>query len=181
MRNLVLILMLGLCSCRHIYGLKRVRTYSQKEIEAWNTRHGIKGNAALDSTYKQSLSENFDDRSLRKDLQQPLQYWLFDNGKLVSNMVNCDATGFPNLKWPIEENYNGGKIHAHVPDTGFYRKFLQVQRVNPEEHWRIMVIDHTRFMGRQSKRFLRSCRAFLTTHPEYKPYYNNMDNTFSGE
>lgn len=176
---LLAMLILSMASCIKIYGLKRVRSYTPAQIEKWNTAHGIAANAVLDHDYNHILAENISDKGLMKDMRQPLQYWIFDDGKLASNMVNCDATGFPNLKWPIEENYAGKNINARNMGSDFYSKFMLAQKIDPGNNTHIMVINYSRFMGRQNKRFLKECKAFIVAHPEFRAYYNNMDNTFS--
>lgn len=178
-KSLLAMFLLSMASCMKIYGLKPVRAYSPAQIEQWNKANGIAGNAVFKHDYKLRLAETIGDKGLRKDLQQPLQYWIFDSGKLVSNMVNCDATGFPNLKWPIEEYFRDKVVNARGTGPEFYNNFLHVQQIEPGTNERIIAISYSRFMGRQNKRLLKSCSIFLAAHPEFHPYYNNMDNTFS--
>ncbi|MBX2905807.1 MAG: hypothetical protein KF744_07210 [Taibaiella sp.] len=175
---LLAMITLSMASCMKIYGLKRVRAYTPAQIEQWNTVHGISGNAVFNHDYKQRLAENISDKGLKKDLRQPLQYWIFDNGELISNMVNCDAGGFPNLKWPIEKNFVGKTINAKNTGPDFYTRLLRAQKIDPGNNTHIMVVNYSRFMGRQNKRFLKECKAFIVAHPKYRAYYNNMDNTF---
>lgn len=178
MRNLLILLLFGLSSCIRIYGLKRVRVYSEADIQRWSKTHNIGTANVHGAGYIRRTKDNIADKGLRKDLQQPLQYWIFDSGKLVSNMVNCDAKGSPNLKWPIEENFKKNEVFARGTGPDFYANFLRVQQIVPGSNTRIIAISYSRFMGRQNKRFLKQCNAFLMAHPEYSAYYNNMDNLF---
>jgi hypothetical protein len=147
MRNLLILLLFGLSSCIKIYGLKRVRAYSEADIQRWSMTHNISTANVHGAGYIRRTKDNIADKGLRKDLQQPLQYWIFDSGKLVSNMVNCDATGFPNLKWPIEENFRNKIVNARNAGPEFYPKFTHVQNINPGNNTRIIVINYARLMG----------------------------------
>ncbi|HWV73008.1 MAG TPA: hypothetical protein VN040_14905 [Pseudosphingobacterium sp.] len=65
-----------------------------------------KDNYYLDTSYLTYIRSAFrDDSALVKNLSQPMQAMYFEDNRLVSYHINCNAGGFPNLKWNRDNNF----------------------------------------------------------------------------
>lgn len=171
--------LVSLSACARIYGIKKEVNYTPAiEIMRLNAKHRIVSTSIFDSVYRQDVKTQINTKSLRKDMLQPLQFWIFDSGHLVASKVNCDATGFPNLRWHIEQTYTDRKVYAKVEEALFYHKFMSIHKIDEQEYSKVMIINYSYFMGRQNRRFLSGCKRFLKQHKDIHPVYNNLDNSF---
>jgi hypothetical protein len=161
-----------------MYGIKQPRRLSKEDIQARDQRHSIEEGYGLDTNYVQRLKTTINNASLRKDMRQPLQYWIFYSGTLLANKVNCDAEGFPNLKWSIEAEFRNRKVYCSYTDNNLAEKFSNLLPVPLSDGDTTMIICYTYFMGRQNKRFLKQCNHFLEKHKSIRPIFLNMDNTY---
>ena len=189
----------GLSSCNPImlglYGMKKPKTLSESSIQHYCEKYNISSNEnfELDTAYISFVSslDTNKYRVQKKNHSQPLQALYYDKtGKLISFQNNCYAGGFPNLKW----NRNG--IMATFPpgqqapiDSIFsldlqlkYLKILdQTKDYSFNNSDYIVIVYWSRFMGRQSKRFIHFVQenSKLGKGENVKILYVNTDNVFA--
>ena len=129
-----------------------------------------------DSAFLQRITTYTSDTNFKHDLKQPLQLWIFEDGRLVANTVNCYATGFPNLKWQLTELYQK-QIRSTIfangapPDKAVFEKLFGV--AIPAQG-KAAIIVSSQFMGRQNKRFLKAVAA-LKQQVGFDCFTINMD------
>ncbi len=177
-----------------IYGIKKPKRTDDEEIIRCASKFGIpiQDVFVMDTSYVSWL-HSFDGEKHHEEIKnhfQPLQELCFDkNGNLVSYQINCYAGGFPNLKW----NRNGimdtfpPKPRAPV-DTllslnrqlSFITPLQPHKKVENDSAEYYVFIYWNRFMGRQSKRFVRitTGNLKLAKKKRIKVYYVNTDNLY---
>lgn len=119
------------------------------------------------------------DTLFHHDLKQPLQLWIFEDGRLIANTVNCYASGFPNLKWRLPEMYQRRIINTSFkdgtpPDKAVFEKIFGI---GISAHGKVAIIVSSQFMGRQNKRFLKTVAA-LKQQVGFDGYVFGTDNFF---
>lgn len=120
---------------------------------------------------------------------QPLQTMYFDKkGNCITYFVNCNAPGFPNIKWNYKgalNNFPAGQ--QTVIDTSFNISALYNTFSNkPTEVYDYSQVDYTilmfwsDYLGRQTKRFLDAFNDNIKKGNQYKIniIYINTDNLF---
>jgi len=196
---LISIVLLFLTSCTNIftaiYGIKQPKAKSINEIQKKAEKYKIPldQNYILDTsflTFINKLAKT--EKKLANDHLQPLQALYFNkSGQLVSYHINCYAGGFPNLNW--ERN---GLLETFVPKSQTaldsllnFEKQLQYIRTIEDKSVGLdnfsaadnnVVIYWSIFMGRQSKRLIRSIQdnCGLATDKKVKIIFVNNDNIF---
>lgn len=166
-------------SCKAIYGIRQPNASVSVQLLP----------AALQSCPCALLGKDFKtavrrhtaeaDAVFRHDLMQPLQLWLFEDGVLVANTVNCYAGGFPNLRWQLQELYQHRYLRTcfsgnHLPDKAV---FEEIFGVNLLTQGRVAIIVYSQFMGRQHKRFLEEV-AELKAQVGFECWMFGMDGVF---
>lgn len=120
-----------------------------------------------------------------KNNYQPLQYKVFNRqGKLISQVVNCDAGGFPNLKWDwmfnqfpptvIENKF--GDLLALEEYSSYFTPLPHYKRTDSSKY--TVVVVWSDWMGRQNKRFLQKVKDIRSANQkvEVDYLYVNFDN-----
>jgi hypothetical protein len=102
-----------------IYGIRNIDQLNTDTIlNAINKNETLRNheNYFVDSTYLKGVySKLSDDTNYAVHLYQPIQAMYFDTmGQLVSYHINCNAGGFPNLKW---NRHNAFNIYPPVTQT----------------------------------------------------------------
>ncbi len=86
-------------------------TANRAKIAAFARKIPIKAYYYLQKDkYLDFIKENIADTNMVQKFCQPLQVLSFKNGILRSMSVNCNARGFPNLKWRFQTDSLGGFI-----------------------------------------------------------------------
>jgi hypothetical protein len=148
----------------------------------------------LDTAYKTFIRKiSGQNKTLAKNHLQPLQLLYFNkSGELISYFINCNAGGFPNLKW----NRNGmldsfPPASQTTPDALFsfhdLLKFIKTpdgKKPNPKEFSHATyktVVFWSVFMGRQSKRLIHQAEENykLTNDKSAKLIFVNTDDLFT--
>ncbi|MFT4061330.1 MAG: hypothetical protein QM642_03125 [Edaphocola sp.] len=130
------------------------------------------------------------------DLGQPLQLFVFDKeGTLVNYYTNCYGTGFPNLSWNRQGEFDVfppkqarmlpfGNKPISFPDIR--RTFAAVAtngNMASSPDYSIVIFCNI-FMGRQSRRFVNSVQKSLSHKKSsctVNVYYVNNDNLYCRE
>lgn len=175
--SLLILFMTLLSSCSTVisslYGIKPCETRSIDEIEKYAQKYDIplKNLYLLDTSYI-SFINNIDSAHwlLAKNHFQPLQALYFNNsGELVSFYNNCNAGGFPNLKWN-----RAGSLETFVPKTqiecdsilNFEKQLQYLMSIKggklalsnySSANYNVVVYWNISF-GRQSKRFIKQIK-----------------------
>lgn len=149
----------------------------------------------LDTSYNQfvkSLGLPIDEGPA-KDHTQPLQALYYNStNELVSFYNNCYAGGFPNLKWDRNGNMFTFPPQQQVPlDTllplqtqlRFIKPISQTKQLDLSQHDYVVLVFWNRFMGRQSKRLIRSVQHNCDRYRggSVKIVYVNNDNLFAND
>jgi hypothetical protein len=194
-----ILLLFGLTSCSAIftglYGMKKTRAIDEATIISMEKKFNIPGadGFELDTTYLSYLS-SLEKRKYQEQIKnhyQPLQALYYDqSGNLKSFQINCFAGGFPNLNWErneIMKTFPPGQqagIDSIVPlktQLKYLKPLSQTQKFSVEDYDYIVVVYWSRFMGRQSERFIRFIQnnRALEKEKKVKIIYANTDNLFA--
>lgn len=190
-----LLLLSVLVSCEALlmstYGFKKSRIYSSVEIEAEEQKFDIPQEASyrLDTIYLHFIEKEIKDKKVQGYHYQPLQVFYFDKkDSLVSYYVNCNAGGFPNLKWNFLDKEKKKSL-AHFPPSSqtpiktplTYTKLLSVLKKTKhtqkhrETDYKVIIFWNV-MMGRQNRRLIRTIKKNVALHPnEVSVYYVNND------
>lgn len=159
-----------------IYGIKKEHHLTLSQLKSLDDQLGISSSSVLDTTSAKSINGYSVTSDLKKDLKQPLQFWVIANKEVIANKVNCYAGGFPNLKWHLQSCYANRIVYSGI------RKGTQTPQI--AAHFGVasdttIVVAYSYFMGRQNKRFINECKRFMATQPSFRSVFVNMDNTYT--
>jgi hypothetical protein len=127
----------------------------------------------------------------KKNHSQPLQALYYDKtGKLMSFQNNCYAGGFPNLNWNRNGILTTFPPGQQAPIDSIFSLDLQLKYLKLLDHTEkfsfdnsdyIVIVYWNRFMGRQSKRFIRFVQenSKIAKGENVKILYANTDNVFA--
>lgn len=198
---LLILLMSGLTSCSAVilglYGVKNPKFVQDKTIIQTARKYNIPSsdNYKLETGYLSYLF-SLDTVQYKEEIKnhyQPLQALYYDStGQVKSFQVNCYTGGFPNLKWNRNDIMNIFPPKQQAPidnvlplDT--HLKFLvpldRTKEIDPDNFEYLIIVHWNKFMGRQSKRFIRLIQENrkLAGDRKVKILYVNSDNLFSIE
>jgi len=196
---LTLTCLFGLTGCTSIvtglYGLKEIRAVDEKTIAHFSKKYNIPPTDSyeLDTAYFTFLSslDTTGHKTQIKNHFQPLQALYYNiDGHLESFQVNCYAGGFPNLLWdrnnimatfPPEQQAPLDSIVSLETQIKYLRPLPQAERFSADAYDYIVIVYWSRFMGRQSKRLIRTVQnnSKLATGKKVKIIYANTDNVFA--
>jgi hypothetical protein len=126
-----------------------------------------------------------------KQLHQPLQVMYFDEeGRLLSQHLNCHAVSFPDLRWnrhhsflqfPPPGNSSADRILTLPLLQQMLRPLFCADTGHSKGSRYHVVLFWNKFMGRQSKRLVRLVQRNAAFHADNKIaiYYVNNDNYHS--
>lgn len=153
-----------------LYGIKRPQPISSEKDISKSSRILVDTVLVVDTNYLARLKALNLPKDIRHHCYQPLQVWLFEDGKPVFGEVNCVVSGFPNLKWTIDTHsekpspvlLDGKPEYLPLSNTLWERKV-------PQTRHREAIIVWCNYMGRQNRRFLKSVDKALdsTWHRNY--------------
>lgn len=175
--------------------MKKIKELSETEIVKYDSNYSIPENDAyeLDSNYVDFLFslDSIKYENKQKNHFQPLQALYYDNsGQLVSFHVNCDAGGFPNLKWNRFGAFDTFLLKHQAPVDSIlslrkHLDFLTPIHQSTSTDWSafddVVIVHWIRFMGRQGKRLIEIVQknVGLDTHLNSRVIYVNNDNIFN--
>lgn len=166
--------LLSLTGCTIFYGFKQPKARSNEAIQQFAARYKIpSGKSFLLDTSFLTFARNIDttQKEIINNHLQPLQALYFDkSGRLVSYHINCNAVGFPNLKWNKDGLFDTfpPKKRAPVDSLLTFKELLQFVRtfdnkaVDPSGYAKAdynVVVFWSVFTGRQSKRFIELIKS----------------------
>ncbi|MGI4869985.1 MAG: hypothetical protein ACRYFX_02270 [Janthinobacterium lividum] len=140
--------------------------------------------AVLDTSYRQFLASTLRP-TVKKNHYQPLQAAYYDHtGQLRVFYVNCYAGGFPNLQWNQAGGLNQFLPAPQAPaDSALalpaYLRYLRspagLSLSATDTASYTVVVQWSRLMGRQSRRFIEAIRrnATLAGQPVRLLFVNN--------
>lgn len=198
---ITLTLVFGLTGCSSIftglYGIKKIKTVEEKTIVRYAKKYDVPSGDSyeLDTSYFSYLHslDTTKYKSQIKNHSQPLQALYYDkSGYLKSFQVNCYAGGFPNLKWnrneimatfPPKQQASVDSIVPLETQMKYLNPPSQTAKLSIDNYDYIVIVYWNRFMGRQSKRLIRSVQdnSKLETDKKVKVIYANTDNVFAGQ
>lgn len=175
------------------YGINKLKTVDDSEIEKYCLKYQIplQNCFVLDPEYVNYI--NSINKTVYTEVNffyQPLQLMYFDKSeKLISYFVNCNAGGWPNLKWnrnhnfeqfPPFSNYNPeiiklSDITNYIKPLNKDFNFFKNYKNNSDF---VVIIFWNRFMGRQTKKFLKiiNSNLNLNKNTNITVFYVNNDN-----
>jgi hypothetical protein len=175
-----------------LYGMRGLRPVSATELPKLAARYGIPPGQAcvLDTSYRQQLVYLLSrDAEAGKNHYQFLQASYYDRaGQLKPYYINCYAGGFPNLNWNGEGGFRQFPPAPQAPaDTLLplpaYLRYLRQPDGQPlpaaAAAGYTVVVQWSRFMGRQSRRFIRQVQQNAALAPPDQPVrllFANNDN-----
>lgn len=177
-----------------IYGIKIPRQIDDKEIIQYSRKFKIPTADIykLDTSYSTFLLSH--DRTVYEDQManhiQPLQVLYFDtNGNLLSYHIDCNAGGFPNLKWNRNQAFSTFPPKTQAPADSFLPFEKQMNFLIPLEQTLafskagldyVAIVYWSRFMGRQSRRLIHIVQenSKLANPGKLRIIYVNNDNFF---
>lgn len=196
---LAITLVLASCSTmvKGLYSMHTPKPMDDQSIAYYAVKYNIPSadSYAIDTAYSAFLLAL--DTALYKaqthNHLQPLQALYYDKtGNLLSFQINCNAGGFPNLKWDSHETFSTFPPKQQTPPDrvlplstliSHLRPLAQSQRFSTENFDYVVVVYWCRFMGRQSKRLVHFVQenSKLATDKKVKILYVNADNIFVGQ
>jgi len=111
--GMIAISLLSFSSCnkfiKSVYGINEVGSISISFLDSFITHDVVFSqydNYYLNSSYYSLISDSIQDEKYFNYALQPMQAMYFNKEDvLVSYHVNCNAGGFPNLKWNRDDNF----------------------------------------------------------------------------
>lgn len=193
-------LIFGLSSCNSmftcLYGIKKNRTIDEQTIARYSKKYNIPtaDSYELDGVYFSNLIslDTVKYKSQIKNHCQPLQALYYDSlGYLKSFQLNCYAGGFPNFKWtrngimttfPPKPQAPVDSLVSLETQLKYLKPLSQTAKLSISRYDYIVIVYWSRFMGRQSRRLVRSVQenAKLGKDKNLKILYANTDNFFAG-
>ncbi|MBS1652294.1 MAG: hypothetical protein JSU07_09820 [Bacteroidetes bacterium] len=193
------VLLCGLTSCSFIFtkifGIKNIKAVNKKTIIHYSKKYHIPINDSyeLDTSYF-SFLQSIDTAKFKSEIKnhyQPLQALYYNKTEtLISFHINCNAGGFPNLKW----NRNGimtsfppkqqTKVDTIIPLKTQLKHLTPVftsKKNLPDSVDYLVIVYWSRFMGRQSKKLIQQVQKNCQIEPikKIKILYANNDNVFA--
>jgi hypothetical protein len=179
-----------------LYGIKNVKSMDDKTVLTYGNKFNIPQDKSylLDSTYIQFVKK-LDTSKYSSEINnhlQPLQALYFDeNSKLISYHINCYAGGFPNLEWNRNQVMDVFPPLQQAPvdslvSLALIRDCIHIvvgnDRIDPTKYNNTIVVFWSRFMGRQTERFIQTVQQNITLSNggNVKVIYVNTDNLFLG-
>ncbi|MFN8278879.1 MAG: hypothetical protein U0V49_01200 [Saprospiraceae bacterium] len=194
-----MILLLTLTSCSSlltgVYGIHKVHTTNDLTILENSNKYKIpiEDSYVLDSSYITFL-RSLDSSRYQEQIKnhyQPLQALYYDqSGQLCSFQINCYAGGIPNLRWKRDNIMSvfppaiQAPIDSILPlvrHLQYLRPLDNKTKISAGQYDTTIIVYWSLFMGRQSKRLIRTVREnskFAITK-NIKIIYVNNDNFFA--
>lgn len=195
----ILTLLLSLISCSPVimktYGMKNIKSIPNQKIVEFSEKYNIPlaDSYKLDTSYISFISA-FDTLKYKEQIKnhlQPLQALYYDkSGQLQSFQINCYTGGFPNLNWDRNEIMTTFPPQEQAPvdsilPLDLHLKYIQQlpesKVISTDGYDYIVIVQWSRFMGRQSKRLIEAVQenAKLAENQKVKIIYVNTDEVFA--
>lgn len=196
---IIITITIGLTSCSSIisgiYGIKKIKTVDKYSIHKYAQKFNIPiaDCYELDSSYSSFLS-SLDTTRYKDQIKnhfQPLQVLYYNKmGQLQSFHINCYASGFPNLQWSLNAQFNNfpPKLQAPLDDIlplDTHLKYIindsTKNDLKTDSLDFLVMVYWNKFMGRQSKRLIQFVQENKKTavNKKVKIIYINNDNLFA--
>ncbi len=175
--------------------MKKMKVLSNDQILKQGSKYNIpeKDSYELDSTYVDYIFslDSVKNKIESKNHFQPLQALYYDQtGQLKSFHINCNAGGFPNLKWNRFGTFDEFIPKQQTPLDSILPLEKHLEFIIPlnnnsidkiDEYDYIVIVHWSRFMGRQSKRLIKIVQDNIAQNKNYraKVIYVNNDNIFA--
>jgi len=175
-----LLLFLSFTGC--FYGLKTPKKLDNLAMQKAANGFKIDSFICFEDSLYHNFWANITDTQVYKNHYQPLQIFYYKNDSLISYHINCFAGGFPNLNWNKDNKLAIFPPATQAPIDTFlnlttHLSFANIENKNTTQY--TIFIYWNRFMGRQTKVFLKSFRKNLSLNRELmRLYFINNDNWF---
>ena len=178
-----------------IYGIKTPKEINTKKIERISKRFDLPQADVfeLDTVFYSFLTSH-DTAAFKTQIKnhiQPLQALYFNQtGQILSYQINCYAGGFPNITWERDSIFSVFPPRQQAPiDTlvsvstqiEYLKPLTQSEKINPDNYNYIVFVYWSKFMGRQSRRFLKLVKKnsrLISENEKIRVVYINNDNFF---
>jgi len=178
-----------------MYGIKKPKAIDNNTILHYANRYNIPEEDcyALDTGYISYLfkMDTILSKQQIKNHYQPLQVLYYKNrGDLESFHVNCYTSGFPNLQWNRDGIFDTFPPGMQTPPDSILalKSLLKLLQPLPQtksfmvnQYNYVVVVYWSRYMGRQSKRLIKTVQEnkLLARELKVKVLYVNNDNLFA--
>jgi len=177
MKKIILysLIIITVSSCSFIYGIHYQKNLDYNEIEEFIVRNDLSEyqNLFIKENYYECINKLDLPGEEKRYLLQPLQVFYFDSSKqLLSYHVNCNAGGFPNLKWDREKHFDQfppvsqTKLSKNITADlilGLSNSLSSVDLTIDEGNFYVIVYWNL-FLERQSKRLIDIVLKNIETH-----------------
>lgn len=177
-----------------IYGIKTPKEINENKIERISKRFDLPRADVfeLDTAFYSFLTSH-DTVAFKLQIKnhiQPLQALYFNQtGQLISYQINCYAGGFPNITWERDSIFSVFPPRQQAPiDTlvsvstqiEYLNPLTHSEKINPDNYDYLVFVYWSKFMGRQSRRFLKLVKnnRLLSENEKIRVVYINNDNFF---
>ena len=179
--------------CSWIYGVKTVKSNDLTNIQYFLTKNNYNQyrNFCLKKEYVKYLKQTLPNDSLdKKYLLQPLQLvYLNNKNEIVSYHINCNAGGFPNLRWEREGNFDVFPPKTQTNPNDISLDFLAIQsylfevyarskKINMDSEYKIIVF-YSLMLPKQSKKLIDLAIRNSLSEPNSEIILINNDNLFA--
>lgn len=178
-------------------GIKSIKEVDEKTIIKYARKYSIPEADCyqIDTAYSGYLnSEKFTEKKLEKNNHyQPLQAIYYNrSGNIETYHINCNAGGFPNLKWNRNDNFSVFLPKQQTQLDSLVLLSVQLKYLLPlpatthtetADYEYTVIVYWCRFMGRQSRRLIKTVQDNyrLASDKKVKVLYVNVDNLFAGK
>lgn len=179
-----------------MYGMKSAGKVDETDIVKYSKKYNIPlaDSYELTPSYDNYLAslDNKRYQTQKNNHNQPLQALYYNRtGHLEGFLTNCYAGGFPNLHWNRNNLLKSFPPQQAPVDSilsldhqlSYLQPLSETVLFAPANYDYVVVVHWSRYMGRQSKRFIRYVQknSKLAPHLKIKLIYVNNDDLFAEE
>jgi len=180
-----------------VFGMKKPKELDGKAIVETAEKYNVPQEDLyeLQKSYYEDLFKNFDSEKYEEEIKnryQALQVFYYkSNGEFVSYHVNCHAGGFPNFRWNRNDEFEKfvpgqqaklDQLFTFEDLRSYFTPLDDTKSFEVSNYDYVVIVFWSRYMGRQSKRLIKTVQENIKEHSEeqkVKVIYVNNDNVVS--
>ncbi|MFN2261161.1 MAG: hypothetical protein ABR595_03750 [Psychroflexus sp.] len=196
-----IILMISISSCSKmitgIYGMKTPEEMDSNSILEYAEKYDIPTEEVYEvkkayyvDLFTKYNTEKYEEEFKNRSQVLQVSYYNTEDG-LESFHSFCNTSGFPNKRWNKTGNFDEfipgqqAKLDQLFPLNDlleYFKPLENTEKLNPSAYDYVVVVFWSKFMGRQSKRLIKTVQKNikLAKNDDVKVIYVNNDNVASG-